>query len=527
MKIVILPAALSTLCLFFLSACGPQVAGFGSETTNGLTGGVIISLTGSENLRNAEIKIVPAGFNAATGNHAEIITAKTDSTGKAMLKIPKGKRYSIYASHAESGRKSLLQNIVVLGDTTLAAELLPTGELKVNFVNSESMLDTVKGYLAIDGYPEYLKLSGETVRTDSTISVTFTDLPQAVLEAVRYGALESSVDLQLLKDSVAIRSNNTTVISTTLFYRYMTRSNSPLLSDTVTAVTLGAEPGLVWIGTNQGITRFKNNTFQSRTTGDSPLRDNLITAVCESSDSITWFGTPNGLARISPTVWFNHTLDNSTLIPSNHITALASTRRADLWIGTDAGLVFVTRDSTYHFGVEQGLPSAHITTLAVDSEGILWGGTPCGAFRINQQREIKSYTQASLGVIALPQPEITDIEINKNGDIWICTAGGGIVTFVNGEMGILRFGGNYSILNHVTAIESDQKESIWLGTKSGALIKWDKSQWYCYFNDQYQMLPAAEMLSFAIDSNENLYIGTAGKGLFLLGPEAEELFLTE
>ncbi len=104
----------------------------------------------------------------------------------------------------------------------------------------------------------------------------------------------------------------------------MTGSNSPLLSDTVTAVTIGAEKGLVWIGTNAGIMQYQNSSFQSYTADQSPLGDNLITSICESSDSVTWFGTLNGVGRFTPTNWNNFTEDNSGFLYSDRITAMAS-----------------------------------------------------------------------------------------------------------------------------------------------------------------------------------------------------------
>ncbi len=519
-------AITASIVLFLLQSCGKPTttAGFGSETTNGGTG-IVVALTGVESYRSTKIQILPSDYNpVADSDKNRISFALPNEDGKARVYLKEGVSYSIFASDEKTGKKVLIQNVIIDGDTTISGELEPTGELQVNFVNSESMLDTANGYISIDGYPDF---ADEFIPNDTAISVVLEDIPQSLLNSVRYGVKTANSRSQLIGDSVQIQSDSLTQITATLYYRFLTKSASPLLSDTVTVVSLGREPGLVWIGTNQGITRYKNKQFISRTAEDSPLEDNLITAVCESSDTVTWFGTINGLTRLTDSYFNTLTMSNTDFLPSDQITTLASTRESMIWIGTNNGLALLTRDTAIVLTTIDGLPSNRITSLEIASNGTLWVGTDNGACSISPKMKITLYTQETLGgTMLLPVPLITDIEITKDGVVWIATAGGGILTIDNGVARCRFYPKGLDIMNYVTVMQSDKKGNIWFGTKAGILLKNVDLEWFCYLDEEERMLPDAEILSFAVDNDENFYCGTLGKGLFLLGPSAQNILTT-
>lgn len=515
------------IAFVLLIACSepPTTAGFGSETTNG----VVIALSGVQSYKQTEIIVVPSDYNPYTDSKTSVVKVTPNDSGKARINLKEGSSYSVYAADTKSGRKMLLQNVIVKGDTTLSGVLEPTGDLQVNFVKSEGMLDTVNGYISIDGYPE---LADTFKRANGAISVTLKNVPRSLLKSVLYGVKKDLAVSKVIGSSVEIKPDSTSEIEYTLYSRFMTRNNSPILSDTVTVVTLGKEPGVVWIGTNQGLTSYKNNSFWNMTNLDSPLMNNLITSVCESSDSVTWFGTLYGLTRFTSTKFNTFCKnDQSIYIPSSTITALASNREGMIWIGTDSGLILLDHNYTYLYRTNQGLPSNFITSLKIDSDGTLWGGTDLGAFSISKEsvekKIVKSYSQTTLTPSGLPVPYITDIEIASDGIVWMGTAGGGLLSFNRGVVTKHIYTSVYTILNFTTSIEADSKGNLWFGTKSGALLKRSNDKWFCYPDENGAMLPNAEILSFTVDKSGNVYCGTLGKGLFLLGPNAQTLFYKE
>jgi len=515
---------LSLLALIFLS-CSQQVAGFGSETTNGGTG-VVVSLTGVTNYKSTVVQVIPSDFNPVTGEKTEIVNNAVDSVGNVRVFVESGKSYSIYGVDSISGKKIMIQNVVVYKDTTIFGELTPTGTLQVNFIHSEPMLDTINGVIFFKGYPEYRSLQSNLIRTDSSISVIFDSLPQSVLTTLQYAVKDNSEISHIVGDSISIVSDSVTEVDTRLYYRFLTISDSPLLSDTVTVVTIGKEPGLVWIGTNRGITRYKNNTFVSRTTIDSPLLNDCITAICESSDSVTWVGTQNGVGRVA-SLFTNITAESSTLLPSNSITALASTRNGSVWIGTNAGLTHLTSTETRLYTPFDGLPSYNITALAIDSSGTLWGGTDKGIFSISVDNIVTTYLESMGSTFFTIQPYVNDIAVSPSGDIWVGTCGDGLIVIADGIFTIQKYQENLSILNWVTVVQSDSEGNIWFGTKTVSLIKYDGTEWYCYLSENGSFLPNAEILSLVVDTYQNIYCGTLGKGLFLLGPNAHTLLYGE
>lgn len=104
-------------------------------------------------------------------------------------------------------------------------------------------------------------------------------------------------------------------------------------------------------------------------------------------------------------------------LPTNSVTAIAQTPDRWLWVGTAAGLV---RFDGMQFTAPEDatLQSARITCLHVDREGALWVGTAgAGLFR----RKMGGFTAVREGF-----PELTVLTLGENvgGQVWAGTTGG-------------------------------------------------------------------------------------------------------
>jgi len=108
----------------------------------------------------------------------------------------------------------------------------------------------------------------------------------------------------------------------------------------------------------------------------------------------------------------------------------------------------------------------------------------------------------------LPNNQVSDILIDENNVIWICT-----------ESGLARFDGSWKIYNtsnsglplhSIESILIDKQGNKWITSEEaygGGLAKFDDNTWTNY-NRSNSELPSNVVCSFALDSIGNKWIGT-------------------
>lgn len=505
------------IILLFLLSCssenaGTDVAGFGSETTNGIT----IGLTGADDYSNVVVKSVPHDFNPAVHNSSAMKTGTIDDSGLVKLRVVTGQTVALYAEDTISGKKFYIPPVTVNEDMQFKAEMKNTGSVDISFLNSTDLLDTVKGYIYIEGYPEYVALADNyKVTSDSTLLVHFKKLPAALLPAVNYAVKKQNFNKHLLADSVKVESDTTTEIRTQITYRYLTKHNSPLISDTVTEITFDQFDNRIWIGTSNGAMEYTNEKFYSWNDSNASFQDNLVTSICQSSDSVTWFGTLEGVSRYANGGWVNYRTEQYDFLNSNRVSSMVSQANGTVWIGTDSGLTYYTGDTLISYD-DYDLPSEFVTTLALDCTGTLWGGTMNSFFRIDPDNSIVHYQ-----ALDTLEAVVLDILVTKKNKLVVCSNSGAL--FFDSYTGR-----GYWITPQVpiSSAEEDSEGNIWLANSSyGHLLKYTKNkELFAFVSNEGYYLPGRPITKITVDENDNVYCGTVGFGLFLMGPNAHSLF---
>lgn len=120
--------------------------------------------------------------------------------------------------------------------------------------------------------------------------------------------------------------------------------NNGLLSNTVYAVAVDANNN-IWIGTKNGLQKFNGSTFQSYTTANSGLTDNLITTLFIKGNTI-YIGTRSGVNIFDGSNWMNYTTANSNLI-ADTITAITVTDNNNKYFGTYYGISCLNANGTW------------------------------------------------------------------------------------------------------------------------------------------------------------------------------------
>ncbi|UFH57850.1 two-component regulator propeller domain-containing protein [Spirosoma sp. KNUC1025] len=289
-----------------------------------------------------------------------------------------------------------------------------------------------------------------------------------------------------------------------------TSANSPLPNPQINALAIG-QPDVVWIGTADGLARYNEAQWTLFTSANSALPSNFIQALTVQPDGTLWVGTNKGLARFDGTSWVAYTPTNSVL-PDRAVMSLAYDPVNHLtWVGTAKGIVSI--NPAQKWTVFDELDGELVLCMTTDHTGALWVGThEPFSFR----GRIKRFDQGQWTTFPLDQMSYASafpygIAVASNNAVITLLAG----TVVNTA---LRFtGSGWTELSKPSGALGLRAlalrgEEVWVG--GNVLTQLD--------------VPAASpidipgnrygTLSMAVDSTGDLWLGSAGGGLWVYHP---------
>ncbi|HET9988441.1 MAG TPA: two-component regulator propeller domain-containing protein [Kofleriaceae bacterium] len=187
--------------------------------------------------------------------------------------------------------------------------------------------------------------------------------------------------------------------------------------------------GFLWFATNDGISRFDGNRFESFGVADG-LPDPNCLAVIAASDGRLWVATERGLAYV----------DLDVRASRVHFTAvhLARDQRADmvsamfedshhqLWLASEAGLWRVDRrDQPELVPLREGRQPA-VYAFAED-RGTLWLGTSRGLLHRLADGTVEHYRYRPAGT---PDDRTISVHLDRAGRLWVGGVGEGPIALI-------------------------------------------------------------------------------------------------
>ena len=133
------------------------------------------------------------------------------------------------------------------------------------------------------------------------------------------------------------------------------------MPNNITTCTYIDRQANVWIGTVNGLVRWKDGTMKVYTSHDG-LSDNHIMAIYEDRDGNLWVGTNRGgINRLSNGKWTSFTKNDG--LTDNQVLSISEDSEKSLWVCTSDGLnqfknVNITTYTTY-----EGLANDYISTI--------------------------------------------------------------------------------------------------------------------------------------------------------------------
>ena len=300
---------------------------------------------------------------------------------------------------------------------------------------------------------------------------------------------------------------------------------------------LQTSDGTVWVGTVSGLQRLNNGSFEAVSGISGTVR-----TLRQTDDGTLWIGAiGHGLFT-----WLKgelHQVSGFGLLPSNTVLSIYEDREHQIWMGTQNGLVRLSRtpvgvvplpggsdpdfetishdpdgtiwavasrvyairhdhDEPYVFPAISGIP---VRNVFRDRQGTLWIGTDGSG----------AYHMTAAGPVHYSAPDtlannfIRAFLESRDGFMWIATDEG-VSRIAGGHVRNLRVRDGLVYFS-TRALLEDRSGNIWIGTDQG-LSCWDGSHFVQ--NRVTQELSREKVWSILEDAHGAIWFGTRDHGLF-------------
>jgi ligand-binding sensor domain-containing protein len=233
--------------------------------------------------------------------------------------------------------------------------------------------------------------------------------------------------------------------------------------------------GDIWAATNgAGVSRYSGNGWTNYSMKEG-LSYNVVRAITQSPDGTLWFGTyGHGICSYKPAIGFKK--NPAEAIASSYVLSLLAFSDNLLLIGTlNEGLVILENDTIRSLQNENALSGKKIFYIFRDHTDRLWIGTDKGAQR---------YDPSTRKVLACPDSlsgrPVYSICENPSGEL-VFTSDNKIYTVTNGSWSSFV---PDNLLSEATFYSAfyDKEGNGWFGTTNQGLFKKSDLSWYNYFN---------------------------------------------
>jgi ligand-binding sensor domain-containing protein/serine phosphatase RsbU (regulator of sigma subunit) len=181
----------------------------------------------------------------------------------------------------------------------------------------------------------------------------------------------------------------------------------PALSGIIPKTMVMDAKGVLWIGTNEGLKAFRNDSIVMSITQNDGLLSNIINLLATGEDGSIYIGTNNGLNRYFPQTKrvFSYTQRNGFTGIETKPNAVFKSPDGDLWFGTANG---ATRLSPTEIPTRNLEPLTHLLNMQVNYESREM--TPGLKLNYNEKRVLFDYYS-----ICLTNPDVVRYRVKLDG----------------------------------------------------------------------------------------------------------------
>lgn len=296
-----------------------------------------------------------------------------------------------------------------------------------------------------------------------------------------------------------------------------------------TKKTLDIDKSLgLWIGTNTGLYKLKNETLKRFTPENCDLPDSTILTL-QNMDRSVWVGTQKGLGQSFGEFQFR-SFDSSKGLPGNQINDLC-VHNEELWVAMTGGVASISSGgavTSWPLDLMNGANVWATSICPVIDELNTWFAIGFAGSGVSFLENGK-YTKLNIPSPGLVSTWVTAIQfIEDKKDLWIGTKEG--LARYNIEKNTLRLysSGSLGVLksDSITCLKAQkgiipgyeylgEKNSLWIGTLNGGVYRW------LDVNDKKETGQTTPWTTFFIDEDHEEYhniasLDTHGEKLYAL-----------
>lgn len=274
--------------------------------------------------------------------------------------------------------------------------------------------------------------------------------------------------------------------------------------------------GHIWLGTENGISRYDGTTWTTYRTSDG-LIGNTVWSISGDTRSV-WVATTNGLSLLRQGRWHSYTTNNG--LPSNDVRAVLVARDGTVWAGTfGLGIVRMRPDTEEWERVTfplrfQGLGLV-VQDIWEDPDGAIWFGTNAfGALRLDgdafEQFTFRAGQRNTVWSVGAEQ---------RSSSTWLGTFQGIVQAFPNDTVDVpyQLVAGVPLSTTEVLAVAGGISDDLWFGTRAQGVVHRSAGAWRHY--STRDGLSQDYVQTILVDRQQRVWFGTRGGGATLLARE--------
>jgi signal transduction histidine kinase/ligand-binding sensor domain-containing protein len=245
-----------------------------------------------------------------------------------------------------------------------------------------------------------------------------------------------------------------------------------------------------------------------------------------------WFGTNEGLNKYDGytfTVYKNDPEDKNS-ISNSGIESIYEDKNGNLWVGTENGVNLYDRGKDQFTYITKSSKRRIADFLELEDGRIFMASRNRGLYLYDPKNDSAiNFSDKANDSTALSDQELTSIEMDSSGNIWIGTINGlDLLDTINYKVTHFRNKENdkNSIAdNDIRSLHLDSKNRLWIGTQTGlSLLKYNnnddpgRSTFINYKNnlDNQTSISSGRVLVLTEDKRGYLWIGTENGGINII-----------